>query len=703
MTQLNYFPLFRLIIPYALGIVWAFYAPNSPSVWINGGMAIGFIALTLILYFTKWSAHYHNRYTFGASAILAAFFIANISAKVRIEANNPNHFSKFIAEQNIYVGQIISEPQQKANSIKVELEITQVKDSLWHATSGKCLVYLQPDSSNNLAYGQVLSFDVMPSGVAPTQNFDAFNYQKYLWHHYIYHQVYLPFGRYQSEGFAPINPIKKWAITQRQKLLSTYSTLGFTDTEFEIMAALTLGQKDALTPDTKQAYASAGAMHVLAVSGLHVGIVFLILTALLKPLGTKPWAKTIRTVLMLTGVWMYAIITGFSPSVIRAATMFSFMIMATNFKQHTNIYNTLAASALTVLTLYPFMLFEVGFQLSYLAVLGIVFLHKHLYAMLVFRNWLLDKAWSITCVSVAAQLATAPLGFLYFHQFPTYFLFSNLIVIPSAFVVLMGGILIQVTQFIPIVNSGIAFLLIHFVKLLNFIVFKLQELPNSIIQGIDITVIEAWLVYILIASISVWLIYKVRQALLITIACALLLSISQTIELVDKHQRKELTFYAIKKHFNVEYINGSSGVFIADSTLTSDHNQMQFSVWHHWWKRGFSNANFTMINPKSIISCVDEKQILNWDNSISDSAQIAHIEPHIIHLNTYKHWLINDRTFAKCELILLGLTCSKKAQKRANELAQKYDCTIINMRETGSVKLDFTQPKSSQLITQIAH
>lgn len=701
MTQLNYYPLIRLIIPYALGIIWAFYAPFSPPIkwiWI---ITLSSISVLFLLYFIKWAKHFHNRWLFGAWGIITVFFLANLTARSRIQEQLPYHFNQFQSQTNTYVGTIISEPQQKANSVKIELQITQIKDSIWHSCEGKCLVYIQADSNHPIAYGDIISFQTPPSGVAPTQNFDAFNYKKYLWHHHIYHQVFLASGRWKKEGTSSTNWVKKWAITQRQKLLNTYSNLGFSATEFEIIAALTLGQKDALTSHTKKAYASAGAMHVLAVSGLHVGIVFLILQTILKHLGSSIWAKSTRTIILLFGVWLYALITGFSPSVIRAATMFSFMIMATNFKQHTNIYNTLAASALVILTIWPFMLFEVGFQLSYLAVIGIVTLHKPLYQLLCFNNWILDKAWSITCVSMAAQLATAPLGFLYFHQFPTYFFFSNLIVIPAAFAVLIGGILIQITQFIPLVNQWLATLLIYLIKGLNGVVFKLQTLPYSIIQGIDISVVEAWVMYLFIIASSIWLIYKIKAAFLIGLACVLILSISQCLEIVEKQNRHELTFYAVKNHTVIEYIKNNRGVILADSSFTTNENKMQFNVWHHWWKRGFSNSDFTPIHPKSSLSTVGKKKILIYDDQpFSEKKLIANL-PDIIVLNTYKHWQLKDVYFSKCKIIILGTNCSRKTHRKASKLALQFNIPMVNMRQTGSIKLDFTKPKNAQLITQI--
>ena len=248
--------------------------------------------------------------------------------------------------------------------------------------------------------------------------------------------------------------------------------------------------KDELDFEVKQAYAAAGAMHVLAVSGLHVGIIFLILNTLLAILDTSKKGRIVKAIILLISLWSYAMITGLSPSVLRAATMFSFVIMGTVLNRSSSIYNTLAASAFFILIINPNLLFEVGFQLSYVAVLGIVYLQPLIYKRIYTRWWLLDKVWAITAVSIAAQIATLPLTLFYFNQFPVYFMLSNLLVIPSAAVILILGILLFIASPIPFISESIGWVLNKFIEGLNFGIKEIEVLPNSLIEGLSINVLE---------------------------------------------------------------------------------------------------------------------------------------------------------------------------------------------------------------------
>ena len=206
--------------------------------------------------------------------------------------------------------------------------------------------------------------------------------------------------------------------------------------QLKVASALLLGYRENLDKELVKSYASAGAMHVLAVSGLHVGILYLLLTRIfsfLKKVKKVKNGKFILTILIVSFLWFYAIMTGLSASVMRATTMFSFIVIGNELlNRKTSIYNTLAVSAIILMIINPFIVYQVGFQLSYVAVVGIVYLQPKLNRLFYSRYKLVRGVWAITCVSLAAQIATFPLSLHYFHQFSTYFFISNLIVIPAS-------------------------------------------------------------------------------------------------------------------------------------------------------------------------------------------------------------------------------------------------------------------------------
>ena len=310
-------------------------------------------------------------------------------------------------------------------------------------------------------------------------------------------------------------------------------------------------------------YSSSGAMHVLAVSGLHVGIIYLLLNSLFLFFEKFKYGKYLKAVFLILSLWAYALLTGLSPSVLRAATMFSFIIIGSALKRQTNIYNTLAASAFVLLLYNPYILLQVGFQLSYAAVLGIVYLQPKLYKLIYTKHWLLDKIWAITTVSIAAQLATFPLDIYYFHQFPNYFLLSNLFVIPLATFIIGGGVLLFVTSVIPFFPGSLAWVVNKILMLLNFSVQWVENLPYSLSLGISITVLETIIVYTIIILFFSSIIKWKPRLLQLSLALVIFFMILQIKEQYRTGKQQYFIVYDVPKERAIDFVDGNKNYFIA--------------------------------------------------------------------------------------------------------------------------------------------
>ena len=301
--------------------------------------------------------------------------------------------------------------------------------------------------------------------------------------------------------------------------------------ELGVAQALILGQKQFLEIETKQAFAGVGAMHILAVSGLHVGLVFLLFSALFKPLINLPNGNIIQTILVITVIVCYAAITGFSPSVTRASLMFILISLGIMLRRVGDTYNTIFASAFLMLIYQPKLLFNIGFQLSYIAVLGIIFIYPKLFKCLEPKLWITNKIWSLLCLALAAQLVTFPLGLYYFHQFPTYFFITNLVVIPAAFAVLFGGFALFFSNAFtelgfPIIENSLGWIFQKLVWLLNEFIEMLYSFPMSSITQIEISIVQLFYIYLIILCVIIFLIYRKGFFLTTGFAFALLLCIS---------------------------------------------------------------------------------------------------------------------------------------------------------------------------------
>ena len=275
-----------------------------------------------------------------------------------------------------------------------------------------------------------------------------------------------------------------------------------------VLKALTIGQKSDLDPEVKKNFSNSGTMHVLAVSGLHVGIFYGIFLFIFNKLINTRW-KYLIIIFIVIQLWFYAIITGLSPSVVRAVTMFSILALGKLIDRRSNAFNLVFASAFVILLFDPGLLFSVGFQLSYLAVLSILFFGPKLIRAQPF--WIPAKIWTLLAISLAAQIGTLPLSLFYFQQFPTYFLLSNLLVIPAVFIILNGAILFIAIGFIDFLQEGLAYLLSKFVNMMLLCVELLNKLPLNVITTRVFDAKEVILLYLLICSLSLfWLKRKYR-------------------------------------------------------------------------------------------------------------------------------------------------------------------------------------------------
>jgi competence protein ComEC len=362
--------------------------------------------------------------------------------------------------------------------------------------------------------------------------------------------------------------------------------------ERAIAIALVLGVTDGIDNDLQNAYAASGAMHVLAVSGMHVGIIYAIILFLFKPLAKMRGSKWIVAAVSFISLWIFSFVTGNSPSVLRAVTMFSFIAAARPFGVRTNIYNTLAASAFVLLIHNPYLIMSVGFQLSYLAVIGIVYLQRPLYQLWEIENTIGDWIWKITCVSIAAQTSTFALGLLYFHQFPTYFLVSNLFVIPLSTLVLLGGIFLLAVSFISPLASFVGSVLELLIKALNWIVFKTEGLPFSLINNIHLTIFQCWLLMGILVSLILLFEFRTIKWLYAAFGLTLIFAFAQWSHFSNEVDQQQMVVYSINKHKAIEFIDRGHSYFISDSSLLIDSERIRFHILPNRLIHGVTKTEF---------------------------------------------------------------------------------------------------------------
>ncbi|MCO6500460.1 MAG: ComEC/Rec2 family competence protein [Vicingus serpentipes] len=641
---LNKIPLVRLIIPFTLGIITAVYIHTTSLIPFIFFLFV-LSTYTLFSYHKTIRSNYKFRWIFGILIHISIFFAGYNLTSFKIKESKS--FLNQSSESSVSISKIIETPQTKNRTIKLILELTNIKRAnQWgKVNNNKVLAYIKKDSSSStLDIGDVIVFKSPLKTISPPTNPHEFNYRNYLSYHFIYHEAFIDSDQWSLLSERQGNSLVEMASRIRKQLITTLRQKGLNKKELAVVSALVLGYKNEIDTQLKNAYSSAGAMHVLAVSGLHVGIIYLFFSFLLGFLDKRKYGSYLKSVILLIVLWSYALITGLSPSILRAATMFSFIIISKVMNRNNNIYNTLAASALFLLIIKPLLVMEVGFQLSYAAVLGIVIIQPWLYSFINTRWWLLDKIWEITAVSIAAQIATFPIALLYFHQFPNYFLLSNLIVIPLAIGILYLGIVTISCLSIPVLSDYLIKGLKLLTQFLNWAVINIEKLPYALSDNIRFNILDTWLIYSIIIFIILLIVYrKFKFILLASLSCILFLTTVLFRNYHDYNQ-KQLVIYNIPRHTVINFIDGKNSLLIADKLLIENEEKLLFHVQNNWINKG--------IHKKEYIPLSNSKRIFRTTNLFMTQNFLQFHNYKILFVNQNFHF--KDKQQINVDLIILS-------------------------------------------------
>ena len=673
-----------------MGIIIAFHFQLS-TIYLYIIILTVVIGVLFISYFKRYFSSFSKRWIFGVLINLLFLVFGVLITQQHKPVNNRFHFEKYNANASVVV--LKEDIVAKAKSYKCEVEVIAVSsEDNWQKTQGKAILYLAKDTiAELLAYGDKLLIIGKWQAIEIPRNPAQFNYKNFLLNSNITAQQYLQSINWKLILISDNISLRKLAFVYQKKLL-THLERYFQNEELAVISALLLGYKDLLDRETIMIYSSSGAMHVLAVSGLHVGIIYLLLNSLFLFFEKFKYGKYLKAVFLILSLWAYALLTGLSPSVLRAATMFSFIIIGSALNRQTNIYNTLAASAFVLLLYNPYILLQVGFQLSYAAVLGIVYLQPKLYKLMYIKYWLLDKIWAITTVSIAAQLATFPLGMYYFHQFPNYFLLSNLFVIPLATFIIGGGILLFVTSVIPFLSGYLAWGVNKLLMLLNFSVQWVEHLPYSLSLGISITVLETIIVYTIIILFFSSIIKWKPRLLQLSLALVIFFMILQINEQYRTGKQQYFIVYDVPKERAIDFVDGNKNYFIASAYLYNDKSKMRFNIQHFRWERRVKETSLVLavletnnyFRKDNYIQFFNKK-ILLWDKDFVKPTTPLDFD-YIVVSNKVKIDLKNIYS----KQVIIDSSVPKYKWEQIKKECRKWDIPFYNVNTQGAYLFNIT-------------
>ncbi|MFI5220437.1 MAG: ComEC/Rec2 family competence protein, partial [Bacteroidia bacterium] len=583
----NQVPLFRILLPFIAGILVEIFYPLPVKLFIC--LLASFITVVSLFTFFKFLKRSRRLNWINGVSINAAFFsLGVIITYLNTDSNLKNNFSRF-PQATAFVASLDDQLHEKRSTYKSVLNILSIKDENgeWEPVRGKVVAYFKQDSlAAKLKYGDLIFFKSVPQATQPPKNPEEFDYKQFLSFHNIYHQLYLAGGKWIPLDDNDGNFIIRYAFDLRDRLVNIFKKYIPQKREYAVASALVLGYEDSIDAELINAYASAGALHVLSVSGMHVAIIYFVLSGLLVWLERNKLTRHFKFIILLLFLWFYAMLTGFSPSVLRSAVMLSIIIIGNWSFGNTNIFNTLIVSVFVLLVYNPYLITEVGFQLSYLAVFGIVYLHPMIVRQLEFSSLLTHKIWEITSVSISAQIMTFPLGLLYFHQFPNLFFVSNLVVIPLATVIIYLCIFLLFVSSLQYAAFYLSKVCYGLLFVLNKSVLIVEEIPLSIAKGISISVFETWIIYLLMAMILLFILFKRPRYLQLSFLVFIVLLSGQLYERYKLNTQKKFIVYSIPKESAFDFIDGKNNYYLSSEQLYDDKSKMMFHVIHNWWALG---------------------------------------------------------------------------------------------------------------------
>lgn len=469
MTELSKIPVLRLLIPLCIGILLSIHL-NLHFI-SNYLLLLVFGALSVCFFIQKNSLVQKWTFIFLADIVLLIIGINLTYSKQLI--NQPNYYGKFAANDTLsIIAQIDDIPVQKQKTVKVVLGVNEIKTkNNFDPRDGNLISYVQNSSiAKDLKPGNVLLIKGRLQAIAEPKNPDQFNFKNYFNDKGIYHSIYVDSNSIKI--LKAKQEVSLWQIGLKIKyqLISSLRSSGLSNDAYAICAALITGFDDDIDKNTMQSFSHSGTLHVLSVSGLHVGVIYVLLNFIFSLIDPNKRYKVVQLIFVLFCLWFFALITGFSAPVLRSVLMFSLLGIGNLFFRNRtyNQLNILFFSAFLLLFYDPFLIRNIGFLLSYSALFGIIYFYPKIKTWYEPRNLITKHIWESTALSAAATLTTLPITLFVFHQFPIWFALANLVVVPATFVLLILAFVALVKlSFITWITNQLTFLLIKFIYLFN--------------------------------------------------------------------------------------------------------------------------------------------------------------------------------------------------------------------------------------------
>ena len=564
-------PFLRLIPFFIAGILiqWFFN-------WSKELVLIIFLSgLIVLLSFFILPLLKRFQYSIVSGAAVAIIFIS-LGAFICYQKDirhSRNWFGRSLHQSDAVIASLAEPLSEKTKTYKANARVQFVKQNgQWVPVKGTVIVYFKKDSLQPaLEYGSRIIFKKSLEEIANAGNPGGFDYKRYALFQGITHQVFLNANGYEILPGKETNRFKSFIFSSREKVLNILQKYIPGRKELGLAEALLIGYKNDLDQSLVQSYTNTGVVHIIAISGLHLGLIYWLLGLLTRPFKRNKKLKWLSPVIIISGLWLFTFLAGAQASILRSAVMFTCIVLGQSIGRKDNsIYNTLALSALILLCINPYWLWDVGFQLSYAAVLSIVIFMKPIYNWFYFKNKMLDFIWKLNAITLAAQILTVPLSIYHFHQFPNYFLLTNLLAVPLSSIILLGEIFLCAIAFIPAVAVITGKALKWLIRAMNTWIENIESFRFSLWDGLQLSLLQTIFLFVCIAGLSFWLLEKSKFGLKAGLVALVAFAALRSVSFFESSNQQKIIVYNVPRHQAIDFVQGRNYQFVGDSALQNE-------------------------------------------------------------------------------------------------------------------------------------
>jgi competence protein ComEC len=583
----SHYPVLKILFPYVFGIILGYFLHVKD---INLLFCIlGIFTFSIFFLLFRQKTYFFLQNVRIGLLLLCFFFAGYLSVFFHFHKTYDTLIVEKITQKQTWIAEIKELPREREKSYKVIAKLYALNDSTYWLTK-KVVLYFQKDSAiKSCRVGDKLLVNTKLSFIDPPKNPKQFNYQEFTKRKGIFLTGYAPQYSWVKTEVTNRLSLKRYASYLQHFLSNKLIESGVSGAEFSVAAAILLGNDETLEPDLRASYAATGANHILCVSGMHVGVIFMILVFLLSPLDRSVKTLYVKNIILHLAVWLYANITGLAPSVTRSATMFTFVIFSKFLHRKTNVFHSLFTSMFILLVINPLLLFELGFQLSYLAVFSIVLFQNKISQGYKPKTKVGKYFWDLISVSIAAQMGIAPIALFYFKQFPIYFLLTNIFIIPLSFAMMVTGVATLACSFSELLSKIIGFLLNLEVKIMNEVIYYIEKLPGALISNISINFTQVVLLYLMIGAFFIFQKNKKRLILFNLLVLNIFVFI-YAFDIVKSKQQIEVVNYDISKSPAFQFCHYGNALIFSDSIHNEDDKRYQYNIQNHDIKMRVKNT-----------------------------------------------------------------------------------------------------------------